>query len=193
MKNCHNQNPFCRSLDAGTREQLCEHATIVSQEPKQVQLNHGAQQLEIVAKGVLVTFTILEDGSQKSIELVREGDILGTHLLSKNIDYPDYYTMALTTVQKCIFPLKVIRQLFDDNKQFAQVLLQNISKRHAKNSIFWMTMYAKSSEEKVRYIYELLQHEQVDMTRITQEDLALLAGVSRISVARAMKIIGKQA
>ncbi|HHY59039.1 MAG TPA: Crp/Fnr family transcriptional regulator [Clostridia bacterium] len=193
VKNCDQQNPFCRLLDASTREQLCEQATVVNQEPKQIQLNQGAQQLEIIAKGVLVTFTILEDGSQKSIELVREGDILGTHLLSRNIDYPDYYTMALTHVQKCIFPLKVVRRLFDENRQFAQVLLQNISKRHAKNSIFWMTMYAKNSEEKVKYIYELLQNEHVDMTRITQEDLALLAGVSRISVARAMKCIGKNA
>ena len=191
VKNCQKDNPFCRLLDPDTREQLCEHATIIGQEPKQVQLIQRNNQLEIIAKGILITFTILEDGSQKSIELVREGDILGTHLLSKNIEYPNYYTMPLLQVQKCIFPIKFIKTLFDKNRQFAQVLLQNISNRHAQNSIYWMTMYSKSSEERVKYIYDLLQDEDVDMTRITQEDLALIAGVSRISVARAMKVICK--
>ncbi|NLL17877.1 MAG: Crp/Fnr family transcriptional regulator [Clostridia bacterium] len=190
-KNCK-CNPFCSLLDTNIRKQLCEHAIITYQEPKQIQFYQGNEQLEIISDGVLVTFTFLEDGSQKAIELVQEGDILGTHLLSRHIDYPNYHTMSLTQVKVCNLPFKVIKTLFDGERQFAQVLLQYISQRHAKNSIFWMTIYSKNSEEKVKYIYELLQGNNVDMNRITQEDLAMIAGVSRISVARAMKIIYKQ-
>lgn len=189
-KDCKD-NPFCILLDKHIREELCEHAVVTYLEPKQIRYYQENEQLEIISEGILVTFTLAEDGSQNAIELVRKGDILGTHLLSKHIDYPNYHTMALAKVKICNFPVKVIKRLFDSQRQFAQVLLQNISQRHAKNSIFWMNMYSKTSEEKVKYIYELLQEEQADMNRITQEDLALIAGVSRISVARAMKAIYK--
>lgn len=189
-KNCKG-NPFCLLLDNQIREQLCEHAVVTYQEPKQIRYYQGNEQLEIIAEGLLVSFAVLENGSQKAIELVQKGDLLGTHLLSKHIDYPYYHTMALTPIKMCSFPVIVIKKLFDRERQFAQILLQSISQRHAKNSIFWLNMYSKNSEDKVKYIYELLQAEKVDLTMITQEDLALLAGVSRISVARALKTIYK--
>lgn len=190
-RNCE-CNPFCSLLDADTRKQLCEHVTVTYQEPKQTQYNQWSQQLEIISEGMLVTFTMLEDGSQQTIELITAGDILGTHLLSKHVNYPDYHTLSLTYIKKCNFPIKIIKTLFDENRQFAKTLLENISRRHAKNSIFWMNMHSKTGEEKVKHIYELLQDSNVDMNRVTQEDLALIAGVSRITVARAMKTIYKQ-
>jgi len=180
-------NPFCNALDSETRQLLCQHVTCTYQKQKQIQSDHWAEQIEIIAEGSLLSFTLLEDGTQKSIEIVQPGDILGTHLFSNNPDFPEYHTLALNDVKKCNFPVHVFENLFQNNRQFAQTLLQNISNHHARNSMHWVKMHSKNGEEKVEYIYELLKSSNVDMNRITQEELALIAGVSRITVARAMK------
>ena len=186
-KTCKHCNPFCHSLDDITREMLCGHITVTFLKPKQVQSFGSNEQLGIVAGGVFLTFTLLENGSQESIELVKEGDILGTHLLSNSVNYPEYYLMPLTEAKLCSIPLQVIKNQFNQNLHFAQVLLQSISQLHARNSIHSVNMNSKKGEDKVEYIYQSFQNLKIDMNIITQEDLALIAGVSRITVARAMK------
>lgn len=188
MKKCAG-NPFCSSLDPETRELLCTNVTVTYQKPKQIQTNQWNEQLEIIAEGVLLKYTLLEDGSQKSIELVKSGGLLGEHLLFDNIEYPDYHTMALTDVKKCNYPIKVIERLFNENRNFAQILTQNLTKHLASNHKFWVEMHSRSGVEKVEYVYQLLERLDVDMSVITQEDLALIAGVSRVTVVRAMKTI----
>ncbi|KTE92411.1 Crp/Fnr family transcriptional regulator [Desulfitobacterium hafniense] len=189
---CKN-NPFCSSMAPTIRELLCSHATTTYQISRQIQaINQGDKQLEIIVDGVLIAFTILEDGTQKGIELIKKGDILGTHLLFDKLEYSPYHTMALNEIKKCIFPVKYIEGLFHENSLFAQALMQNLSRHLAKNNIFWMSMHSKDGEEKVKYIYKLLQDSNVDMNKIIQEDLALIAGVSRTTVARAMKTIYKK-
>lgn len=182
-------NPFCNSLNTQTRNILCKHVTVTYQTPKQIQSNQWKEQLEIIAEGVLLKYTLLEDGSQKCIELVKEGGLLGEHQLFKNVEYPYYHTMALTTVKKCIYPIEIIEKLFEENKLFAQVLLKSLSEHLANIATHSVKMHSKNGTEKIEYVYELLQDLGVDMTLITQEDLALIAGVSRITVARAMKHI----
>jgi CRP-like cAMP-binding protein len=189
-KNCCG-NPFCDSLDPQTRKLLCENVTITYQKAKQSSTEHGQEQIEIIAEGTLLTFTLLEDGAQSSIEIIKCGDILGTHLFAHSSDYPEYHTLALTDIKKCNIPLKVVETLFQENRDFARMLLQNLSQRHTRNSLHWVMMHSKSGDEKVKFIYELLKSSNVEMTNITQEELAFITGVSRITVARAMKNIFK--
>lgn len=187
-KNCCG-NTFCDSLDSQTRKILCENVTITYQRAKQYSSEHGQEQIEIIAEGTLLIFTLLEDGNQSSIELIKSGDILGTHLFSHSHDYPEYHTLALTDIKKCNIPLKVVETLFQENSHFARMLLQNLSQRHTRNSLHWVKMQSKSGEEKVKFIYDLLKSIDVDMSLITQEEIAFIAGVSRITVARAMRTL----
>lgn len=181
------------SLDPETRELLCEQATITYQKSKQIQLmNQGNENLEIIIEGVLLTFTLLEDGSQEGIQVVKSGDILGTHLLFERLDFPVTHTMSLTEVTRCSFPIKFIKDLFNENSQFAHALMKNLTLDHAHNLSNWVYLRSKNGPEKVEYVYKLLKSLNVDMCLITQEDLALIAGVSRITVARAMKTIFKK-
>lgn len=182
-------NPFCSALDIDTRQELCRHVIVTSQKPKEFTSSHGHEQIEIIAEGIMLMFTLSEDGDQQSVEVVRPGDLVGTHHFARKKDYPECHMLSLTYVKKCIFPVSVIEHLFQENHAFAYTLLQNIADRHVRNSMHWVKMHAMKSDEKVVYIYRLLEGEGVDMTRITQDDLALISGVSRISVARAMKKI----
>ncbi|AFM01870.1 MULTISPECIES: Crp/Fnr family transcriptional regulator [Desulfitobacterium] len=192
MKECIN-NPFCQSLDLKTRERLCAHATITYQKAKQIQVvNPENANLEIIVKGVLFTFTISEDGSQEGIQLVKKGEILGTHLLFERLQFPVTHTLSLTDVIRCNFPIHFIEKLFNENREFAQALMKNLTLDHTNNLSHWAFLRSKSGPEKVAFIYKSLQKLDVDMNLITQEDLALITGVSRITVARAMKDIYKK-
>lgn len=199
-KNCPG-NPFCDSLDPETRQALCKHATISFQMPKQVQTEHSDDQLEIVAKGVLLKFTLSEDGSQKNIDVLREGEIINDYLLlwgNPSLDYPDSFgsynyadiqTMALTKVTKCIYPIEVIRTFFDESKPFSQALLQNLANHLLKLQIIAMRARTLSGIEKVETTYHVLEDFGVDMKYITQEDLTLITGVSRNTVVRTLRKI----
>lgn len=182
-------NPFCSSLSDETRELLCKNVTVSFQLPKQIQTNQWGNQLEIIAEGVLLKYTLLEDGTQKGIEIIRNGGLLGEHKLFSKLDYPDYHTMALTKVKKCHYPIDIIEKLFNENKDFAKVLTFSLSKHLAANHRFWVEMHSRNGIEKVEYVFRMLEELEVDMNNITQEDLALIAGVSRITVAKAMKQI----
>lgn len=149
--------------------------------------SHG--NFQIIAEGVLLKYTLLEDGTQKSIEMLKSGDLLGEHLLFDNLEYPDYSTMALTEVRICNYPIKIIRKLFNENRQFAFALTQSLTKHVTKNHVFWVKLHSLNGAEKVEFLYNLLRDLNVNLQLITQEDLALIAGVSRITVARAMKQI----
>lgn len=189
MKKSCPGNSFCNSLNPKTRESLCKNVTVTYHLPKQIQTTQWNEQLEIVSNGVLLKYTLLEDGSQKSIEIVKEGGLLGEHLLFDNIPYPEYHTMALTEVKKCNYPIKVIEHFFNEDRNFAQVLTQSLTRNLASNHKFWVEMLSRNCVEKVDYVYQLLESLDVDMTNITQEDLALISGVSRVTVVRAMRTI----
>lgn len=202
-KNCPG-NPFCDSLDPETRKTLCKHATISFQMPKQIQTEHSDDQLEIIAKGVLLKFTLFEDGSQESTDMLREGDIINEHLLlwgNPSLNSPhliggpnhtDFQTMSLTKVTKCNYPMEVIRTLFDENKPFSQALLQNVAKHLLRLQINAMKARTLGGIEKVEITYRVLENLDVDMKHITQEDLAFITGVSRNTVVRALKKIHEE-
>lgn len=201
MKRSCPGNPFCDSLDKDTRALLCKHSTVSYQMPKQIQTEQSEEQLEIVAKGVLLKFTLFEDGSQESIDVLSEGEIISEHLLlwgnptlnSPHLmgspNYNDFQTMALTHVTKCIYPIGVVRKLFDENKQFSQALLRNLSQHLLRIQINAMKVRTLGGIEKVEFVYHVLENLGVDMIHITQEELAMITGVSRNTIVRALKKI----
>lgn len=192
MKKQCKGSTFCDSLDPETQNFLCEHSTLIYQMPKQIQSSDQRNNdLEIIADGVLFTFSLLEDGTQEFIHLIRKGDVLGTRLLFDKINCTDYNTMTLTKVQKCSIPIKVVEKLFSENRVFAQALMENLLSM-TNNLTRWVSMRSKNGLDKVKEVYELLKELDIDMTTITQEDLALIAGVSRITVARSIKDIYKK-
>lgn len=189
MKTGCAENPFCCSLDPETRKLLCQHVTVTYLTPKQVTNYQSHGNFQIVAEGVLLKYTLLEDGTEKSIEILRPGELLGEHLLFDNLEYPDYSTLALTEVKICNYPITIIRKLFNQNRQFAFALTQSLTKHVTQNQVFWVKFHSLNGAEKVEFLYRFLRDLDVNLNLITQEDLALMAGVSRITVARAMKNI----
>jgi CRP-like cAMP-binding protein len=199
-KSCPN-SPFCNLLDPPTRDLLCSHATLSYLSPKQIQTNRSEDQLEIIAKGALLKYTLFEDGSEESIDVLSEGDIIGEHLLlwgNNSIKsphlvggphYSEFQIMALTEVVICNYPIDLIQTLFDENREFSKAILQTISQHLLRLQINAMKVRTLNGTEKVEFTYKVLKNLGIDMSLITQEELALIIGVSRNTIARALKAI----
>jgi CRP-like cAMP-binding protein len=199
-KGCPN-SPFCNLLDPSTKEMLCRSATISYLSPKQVQTHQSEDQLEVIAKGALLKYTQFEDGSQESIDVLSEGDVIGEHLLllgnpafqsphlMEGPNYSDFQTMALTDVTLCTYPIDIIRTLFDENREFSKAIIQTISQHVLRLQINAMKVRTLNGTEKVEFVYKVLKNLGVNMSLITQEELALIVGVSRNTIVRALKII----
>ena len=201
MKKCCPNSPFCKLLDPTTKALLCRHSTISYLNPKQIQTHQSEEQLEIIAKGALLKYTLFEDGSQESIDVLSEGDIIGEHLLLSGnssletphlIGGPHYYefqTMALTEVTICTYPIDLVRTLFDENREFSKAIIQTISQHLLRLQINAMKVRTLNGTEKVEFVYRVLQNLGINMSLITQEELALICGVSRNTIVRALKTI----
>lgn len=205
MKKCCPGGPFCNLLDPETREYLCKHATISYLMPKQIQTKQSYDQLEVIAKGALLKYTLFEDGSEESLDVLSEGEIINEHLLlwgHSSLKSPhllgnspnmEFQTMALTKVTICNYPIGVIQTLFDENREFSKALLQSISQHLLRLQINAMKVRTLTGIEKVQFVYKVLKNLDVDMELITQEDLALIIGVSRNTIVRALKTIQDKA
>lgn len=201
-KNCTG-SPFCALLDPKTRELLCRHATMTYLMPKQIQTQHSQDQLEIVAEGALLKYMLFEDGSQESIDIISDGEIIGEHILlgdspkldtphlleTENPNYFEYQTLALTKVTICNYPIDLVRTLFTENQQFARAILQSISQRLLRYQINEMKIRSFSGHERVEYAFKVLKNLNVDIKTLTQEELVLIIGVSRNTLVRALKTI----
>lgn len=192
MKNQCAGSFFCNKLTPEARAFLCEHSTSIIQMPRQIQSSYQRNpRLEIIVKGALFSFNYNEDGSQEFIHLIKEGDVLGARQLFDQLNIPEYNMMTLTEVHKCSIPIKFAKQLYHENREFAQALMESMLEMMSSLTQ-WVSMRSKNGTEKVQRVYELFQDLHIDMSAITQEDLALVAGVSRITVARAIKDIYKK-
>lgn len=189
MKECAG-NPFCLSLRPKLREALCAKATLTYQKAKQTQMINSAMPiLRLSLKGSSFLLLSWKMAPKRGFSCLKAGIFSGHIFLFERLPFPVTHLLALTDVTRCNFPIYFIEDFFHDNRDFAKALMKNLTLDHAANLSNWVHMHSKNGPEKVAYVYKKLQKLDVDMNSITQEDLALIAGVSRITVARSMKDI----
>lgn len=188
---CDCKNSFCNALDDNIRCYLCEHSVKISQPARS--LDRAAErtdQLEIVESGLLMSGLPSEDGVMQLTCLIYPGCLVGTrYVIDASADLPKMEIKALVQTTKCIIPIKIARELFVSNPQFRELII----KKHIELSetmINYVWLAYKKGPDKVRYVWDLLtQYGVTDFNQITYDDLATISGVSRITVARAMKEI----
>ncbi len=179
-------NPFCEFLDQETKSWLCDHITVTYETPKQIQQNRWNRQLEVVTEGVLVKYMVLQNGGLQFVEILGPGSILGEHNLFKVRDYPEYETIALTKVGRCHLPIQIAEQIYNENKEFAKVLVNSLISQRNQNHTFRLNLQSKNNTEKIEFILSFLSNLGVEEHNITQDILALILGISRVTVSRAL-------
>ena len=184
-------NKFCKTLDETTKKQLCNYSVIVTQKRKQVEPFHiYKDSIEIILEGFCIVQTYSADGKRLFNTIMVPGDIIGSYL---NFDAfensPIYDIVALTDVKKCIIPKKVYDKLFHNNVSFANAIAFNLTEMLVRLTR-WTFLHSLTGSERITYVCnELKKLGLADLNNLTQEDIAFIAGVSRVTVIRAMKKI----
>lgn len=184
-------NKFCKTIDDETKKKLCSYSIIVTQKRKQVEPFHiFKDSIEIVLEGFCIVQTYSADGKRLFNNIMIPGDIIGSYL---NFDAfensPIYDIVALTDVKKCIIPRKIYNELFKNNVSFANAIANNLTEMLVRLTR-WTFLHSLTGSERIIYVCnELKKLGLTDLNNLTQEDIAFIAGVSRITVIRAMKNI----
>lgn len=183
-------NSFCNGLEPETRQLLCSNRVVIKQKFKQVVLNNqNDAQVGIMIEGMLLVYNLFEDGTEIPVILEQSGDVIAIPQLFREAGYngnEDYCIFALSDVKICTFPANFIKSLILKDSVFALKLLENLSKQFMRNNSFWLNMHSKSAEEKVIYVLNLLKDSGINVNSLTQEEIALISGVNRVTVTRTM-------
>lgn len=184
-------NRFCNILDVKTKKLLCDYSTIVTQQKNQTETSFYLENyVEILLEGFCIVQTYSEDGKKLFNFIMIPGDVIGAYSDFESFENSQVCEIvALTNVKKCIIPRKIYNRLFKNNISFSNAIAHNLMdvfSRYTK----WTFLHSLTAEKRVEYVYTELKKLGIkDLNSITQKDIAFIAGVSRVTVIRAMKKI----
>ncbi len=182
-------NPFCGRLNAQTRACLCQTGIPVRYQARQIIEIDPCQNNKIllVRKGRVIPVRQRTNGKQKGIEYLGEGEIWGiTHLFSPVRPVTNITAQAKTVLEGCLFPVAHFEELCLKHLDLARLVMSQLSCRFASviNQLEHMTL--DSGEEKILYLLDLLTSINSQSLPFTHEEIALLAGVNRVTVTRVL-------
>jgi len=194
-RNCHNK--FCGSLQCSTKLALCGSRLSVRYKSRQTIQVPVGDQLMLLKKGAVITLMTRPDGRQKGIEYLGEGDIIGLGYLFTQSNEPDAVMVyTKTPVEVCLFPARLIEQLCQSCIDLSERIVRDLSRRFHSLVKHIEHVSLDTSEEKVSYLLGCLGHcDTKDYRRqltLTHEELALLAGLNRVTVTRAIGSLANQ-
>lgn len=185
-------NEFCCNLSEDTQNRLCKACLRLRLKPKQeVVFEKDADQLAIIHSGVLVSLFRTKEGDEKSLELLKTGDLIGVENLFDQSPGQGQNLLSLTKAMLCLFPLKVIETFYQQCPDFSRSIVKSLSRRFQKSLSSILHMHTFNSEERVRSVLDLLKSENINTTYITHQDLAMMANLNRVTVTKAIKAINQ--
>lgn len=186
------ENIFCKSLDKISKCRICKKCTHLSLQPKQeLTFFKSSQRYAIVKSGLLASIFLTEEGKQKSIELFTPGSFIKTNDLFTNDGEEAFILETITPVSLCVFSDILFNELYAENPNFANAVLDATTKRLKSNLKHLLHIKTGNSVERVKFILDFLQESGVDDTLLTHEDIALITDLNRVTVTKALKNINR--
>ncbi|MGB9920488.1 MAG: Crp/Fnr family transcriptional regulator [Moorellales bacterium] len=153
-------------------------------------------QVMLLRKGSVITLMTRPDGRQKGIEYLSEGDVIGLGYLFTQLTEPDAVMVyTKTPVEVCLLPTRLIEELCQSCLDLSNRLVRDLSRRFRSLVKHIEHMSLDTSEERVSYLLACLGHWETRNYRrlgLTHEELALLAGLNRVTVTRVIGSLANQ-
>lgn len=189
---CSSNNQFCLSIPPEIRKNLCNIAQINHYKSKQtVTLDIGTGgKLILISKGMLIPVKQQTDGKQVGVECLGPGNIIGITKLFCNTPYTTtFYTK--TKVELCLFPCNDFEDLCLSYPELVRLVVGNLSQRFGLAIGTLEHLALDNSTDKILYLIKKLSFGHSSspnhLSSFTHEDLALLAGINRVTASRAIK------
>ena len=145
----------------------------------------------IIKKGVVRAYNILENGEERVIELLGEGDIVAANWILGNSKATLYYYDAFTDVTFFLMPRDVFESYLV-NTEFSRHIIHSLSKRYSASTMHANALLQTYASAKIAQGLQFLvlssSKKLPDGTckitiRLTHQDLANLVGVTRETAA----------
>lgn len=154
------------------------------------------EHLYYLRSGELKTLAVGSDGQQKTLWFLTAGSVFGETPLF-NRKPCAYLFQAVTDCEIYLFPRELLNELFTNRPNLAQSLITTLTRKvHILSCQIEDSLFCKPVIRVAKLIYLLYQTKQKaesDSLPITQEDIAAVLGLHRVTVnqsVRAMKLDG---
>lgn len=179
-------NPFCAKLPPDCQKQLAAKATCVNYPYKKEQIIcFGNGHVILVAEGILMTIRNNIQGKQQGVDILHAGDLMGIVQLF-NQQYRNTITARpLSSVKGCLIPVSELEEMVKSNHTLAQIIIAHYSQRFARVLMHLSNLAIDDSKTKLNYAMNIANQMGADF--ITHEELAIFAGLNRVTVTKALK------
>ena len=178
-------NPFCQSLCERSRKRIFEAKTWVTYSSKEDQpFFLENRQILILEQGAIIAYRSNVDVKMQSITLVRPGDLLGIVGMFSNKQRDHFSIAPLADSAGCMLPLRVMEQLVQEEPDICVAVMRQYSDRYSRVVDGFINKTMGTSEQRVEYSLQSLR--EIGIQYVTHEHLALLSGLNRVTVTRAL-------
>ena len=151
--------------------------------------NQFARNVYFLQKGLVKTYRIDEYGKELITGISRSGSFLGLYSLKENITYPES-AFAMETSRLFRLPVSLVLKVFQFNPQLTLQWAQELSEEviELKNHLL-QTAYASVLRKTINTILEFsekMNFKKKELVKISREDLANVAGISKESFIRSL-------
>lgn len=154
----------------------------------------------IIKKGTVRTYNILENGEERTIEFLVEGDVIAANWVFGNSGSTIYYYGAFTDVTLFMIPREEFDQYLRE-PDFSQQIMESLSKRYIASTMHTNALLQTYASTKVIQGLQFLalssgkklpNGKYLICTRLTQQDIADLVGITRETAALELNKLKKK-
>jgi CRP-like cAMP-binding protein len=186
---------LCAALSPTVRNRLCAR-TIKARYPAgqtfPLDIGHGGSVL-LISAGALIMLRQRADGSALGSEYLSKGSIVGISSIFGQADDACFFTKK--EVSGCLIQNEVFESLCQSHAELACEALRIVSNRFA-HTLDNLEHIALNTKDKLHYLIEKLSfisgQEGNPTLAFTHEELALLAGVTRVTVSRIIDLLKQE-
>jgi len=177
-------NNFCSNLLPDTKDKICRSRSWVNYSRKNQQAFFlENRQILILESGCIIALRMDEKARQQSIDLLGSGDLLGIVNVFNTQSQREYFQiMPLTDCSGCMLPISAMEALILERQDLCKAFIAQFSSRFSRVVDNLMIKTLDSAEDRVANAEALfLAH---GIAKYSHEELALLAGLNRVTVTR---------
>lgn len=154
----------------------------------------------IIKKGIVRAYNILENGEERTIEFLAEGDIVAANWVFGNSGSTVYYYGAFTDVSLLLMPKEEFTKYLQET-EFTQQVIESISRRYIASTMHANALLQTYASTKIVQGLQFLVLSNGKKlpdgryritTRLTQQDVANLVGITRETAALELSKLKKK-
>ena len=178
-------NPFCTRVYNDTyQEKICNRAHKIQFKKRNTQVmffDNG--NVFIIEEGYVLIQRSVNSDKPRGTQILGPGDVIGIVQLYNHDYQATIELLPLTPVRGCMVPTGAMESVLQSDLSIANGFIELCTKRIAANSESLAVNSYGTSRERLEFYLERIRKMGI-IDEVTQEDLAVLAGLNRVTVTK---------